>query len=140
MVKKSARNKGADPVESQRREDVLRRGRRGVFSEEDTADDAHTVAGDAIKGYPLVLFVDLDKLFGRTCVSVFHAISTASLPAREGFRCAPIQTVPMPVHAPNPKPRNTSLELLAPKDRRRTADRRYSLGSCSRTFLTVYLR
>ena len=80
MVKMSARNKGAHPVEPQWREDVLRRGRRGVFS-------------DAITGHRLVLFVDLDKLFGRMCVSVFHAISAASLPAREGFRCAPIQTV-----------------------------------------------
>src|SRR5271170_6243639 len=80
MMKMRARNKGADLVEPQRREDVLRRGRRGVFS-------------DAIKGSRLVLFVDLDKLFGRTCVSVFRAISAASLPAREGFRCAPIQTV-----------------------------------------------
>jgi hypothetical protein len=80
MVKTSARNEGAHPVELQWREDGLRRGRRGVFS-------------NAIKGYRLVLFVDLDKLFDRTCVSVFHAISAASLPAREGFSCAPIQIV-----------------------------------------------
>src|ERR1700722_15388054 len=115
MVKKSARNKGADPVESQRREDVLRRGRRGVFSEEDTADDAHTVAGDAIKGYPLVLFVDLDNLFGRTCVSVFHAISTASLPAREGFRCAPIQTVLCQL---TPKPEASQHVTRTPRSRK----------------------
>jgi hypothetical protein len=93
MVKMSARKKGGDLVEPQRREDVLRRGRRGVISDEDAADGVYTVAGDDIKGYRLVLFVDLDKLFGRTCVSVFHAISAASLPAREGFRYAPIQTV-----------------------------------------------
>ena len=93
MVKMSARKEGADPAESQRNEHVLRRGRCGMFSEEDAADDAHIVAGDAIKGYRLVLFVDLDKLFGRSCVSVFHAISAASLPAREGFCCPPIQIV-----------------------------------------------
>jgi hypothetical protein len=140
MVKMSARNKGADPVEPQRREDVLRRGRRGVFSEEDTTDDAHTVAGDAIKWYRLVLFVDLDKLFGRTCISVFHAISAASLPARGRLPLCAYPDCPMPAHPQTRSLVNTSLELLAPKDRRRTVDQRSSLGTCSRAFVTVHLR
>ena len=115
MVKTSARNKGAHPVEPQWREDVLRRERRRVFS-------------DATKWYRLVLFVDLDKLFGRTCVSVFHAISAASLPAREGFRCAPIQTVLCPAHSQARSLVTLPLELLAPKDRRRRVDQTRQSG------------
>jgi hypothetical protein len=98
MVKMIARKRGADSVEPQRKGHVLRKGLCGMFSEEDAAGDAHTVAGDAIRGYRLVLFVGLDKLFDRICVSVFHAISAASLPAREGLLLSAYPDCAMPAH------------------------------------------
>jgi hypothetical protein len=98
MAKMIVRKKGADPVEPQRKEHVLRKGPRGMLPEEDAVDDAHTVAEDAIKGYRLVLFVGLDKLFGRICVSVFHAISTASLPTREGLLLPAYPDCAIPAH------------------------------------------
>ena len=93
-----ARKKGADPVEPQRKEHVLRKGPCGMLSEEDAVDDGPTVAEAAIKGYRLALFVGLDKLFGRICVSVFHAISTASLPTREGLLLSAYPDCAIPTH------------------------------------------
>ena len=98
MVKSIARKKGAGPVEPQQKERVLRKGPGGMFSEGDAADDAHTVAGDAIKGYRLFLFVGLDKVFDGICVSVSHAISAASLPAREGLLLSAYPDCVMPAH------------------------------------------
>jgi hypothetical protein len=98
MAKMIARKRGAGPVEPQRKEHVLRKGPCGVLSEEDAVDDAHTVAEDAIKGYRLALFVGPNKLFGRICVSVFHAISTASLPTREGLLLSAYPDCVIPAH------------------------------------------
>ena len=140
MVKMIARKKGVDLDEPQRKEHVLRKGPCGMFSEEDAADDAHTVASDAIKGYRLVLFVGHDKLFDRICVSVFHAISAASLPAREGLLLSAYPDCVLPAHPQTRSLETVHLELLAPKDRRWTVDQRSSLGSCSGALATVYLR
>jgi hypothetical protein len=115
MMKMNARKRVAGRVESLKQADFLGKENGGRLSEENTADEAHTDVSEAIIERCLGLLGNFDKLAGRTCLSMFLAISTGRLPAREALCWLPIQIVLSSSCFKTLDPGNPSVALCAPQ-------------------------